>query len=79
MNVLMGKVARTGGQILVNGVAAELYRFRKVIGYVSQDDVMLKELTVREVITFAAQVRLPRDWQFAEVKTHVDAILKVLK
>ncbi|KAJ1555412.1 hypothetical protein HK405_001966, partial [Cladochytrium tenue] len=79
MHVLMGKLPRTGGSLRINGCEAEVHQFRKIVGYVPQDDVMLKELTVREVITYSARIRLPRDWTTKQVKQHVDAILKVLK
>ncbi|KAJ3237403.1 hypothetical protein HDU81_009501 [Chytriomyces hyalinus] len=78
MNVLMGKVARTSGQIAINGIPAEMHSFRKIIGYVPQDDIMLQELTVREVIHYSARTRLPRDWSGRQVDELVDSILKVL-
>ncbi|KAJ3341497.1 hypothetical protein HDU83_006587 [Entophlyctis luteolus] len=78
VNVLMGKIARTGGELLINGVPAEMHTFRKIIGYVPQDDVMLRELTVREVIHYSARTRLPRDWTVKQVDELVDAILRVL-
>ncbi|KAI8621604.1 P-loop containing nucleoside triphosphate hydrolase protein [Chytriomyces sp. MP71] len=78
LNVLMGKVRRTSGEISINGVPAEMHTFRKIIGYVPQDDVMMKELTVREVIHYSARMRLPRDWSNKQVDDLVDAILKVL-
>jgi ABC-type multidrug transport system ATPase subunit len=75
----MGKLNRTGGEIHVNGVPAELHAFKKIIGYVPQEDIMLKELTVREVIEYSARIRLPRAWSKREVDDHVDTILKALK
>ncbi|KAJ3308985.1 hypothetical protein HDU76_003758, partial [Blyttiomyces sp. JEL0837] len=78
MNVLMGKISRTGGEILVNGAPAELHRFRKLIGYVPQEDIMLRELTVREVLTYSARIRLPNLWSAREIRDYVDALLKVL-
>ncbi|KAI9330528.1 hypothetical protein BDR26DRAFT_807373 [Obelidium mucronatum] len=78
VNVLMGKVARTSGDLTINGVQTEMHNFRKIIGYVPQDDVMLRELTVREVILYSARTRLPKDWCLKRVDDLVDAILKVL-
>ncbi|ORY50101.1 P-loop containing nucleoside triphosphate hydrolase protein, partial [Rhizoclosmatium globosum] len=78
INVLMGKVARTSGDLMINGIQAEMHTFRKIIGYVPQDDIMLRELTVKEVVQYSARTRLPRDWSSKKVDDLVDAILKVL-
>jgi ABC-type multidrug transport system ATPase subunit len=32
----------------------------EIIGFVPQDDIMLRELSVRENIAFSARVRLPK-------------------
>ncbi|KAJ3247171.1 hypothetical protein HDU78_004978 [Chytriomyces hyalinus] len=78
MNVLMGKLARSSGQISINGISSEMHTFRKMVGYVPQDDIMLQELTVREVIEYSAKARLPRDWSSQQMNELVDSILKVL-
>ncbi|KAI8847582.1 hypothetical protein BC829DRAFT_490653 [Chytridium lagenaria] len=78
MNVLMGKVARTGGELRINGVTTEMQKFKKIIGYVPQDDIMLRELTVRENIMYSARVRLPSSWSSAKVAEHVDHIIEAL-
>ena len=79
MNVLMGKLQRSGGDIMINGETAHIHEYRKIIGYVPQEDVMLRELTVREVIYYSARIRLPKNWTKAQINDHVDTILKVLK
>ncbi|KAJ3099222.1 hypothetical protein HDU97_003331 [Phlyctochytrium planicorne] len=78
MNVLMGKVNRTGGELEINGVVTEMQRFRKVIGYVPQEDVMHRELTVRENVLYSARVRLPRSWSNEMVEKHVDDVIEAL-
>ncbi|KAJ3278139.1 hypothetical protein HDU79_001840, partial [Rhizoclosmatium sp. JEL0117] len=79
MNVLMGKAARTAGTLKINGTVAEMASFKKLIGYVPQDDTMIEELSVRENIRYSARVRLPNSWTNAEVDAHVEAILQALK
>jgi ABC-type multidrug transport system ATPase subunit len=79
MNVLMGKVKRSDGELLINGVSCEMERFRKIIGFVPQEDVMLRELTVRENILHSARCRLPNTWTISEINEYVDNIIKVLK
>ncbi|KAJ3025743.1 UNVERIFIED_CONTAM: hypothetical protein HDU68_006733, partial [Siphonaria sp. JEL0065] len=78
MNVLMGKVARTAGTLKINNAVAEMKAFKKIIGYVPQEDVMIEELTVRENIRYSARTRLPDSWSNREVEEHVEAILKAL-
>ncbi|KAJ3119633.1 hypothetical protein HK100_000215 [Physocladia obscura] len=78
MSVLMGKVARTSGTLKINNAVTEMNKYRKIIGYVPQDDVMIEELTVRENIRYSARARLPNTWTNKEVDDHVDAILNAL-
>ncbi|KAJ3101513.1 hypothetical protein HDU96_009963 [Phlyctochytrium bullatum] len=78
MNVLMGKVERTSGKLLVNGKETEIFHYRKIIGYVPQDDVMLRELSVRDNIRHAARIRLPKSWTAGQIEAYVDNVLRAL-
>ncbi|KAL2918456.1 hypothetical protein HK105_201857 [Polyrhizophydium stewartii] len=78
MNVLCGKVSRTKGDLFVNGKRAEIPDYKKIMGYVPQDDVMLHELTVREIVLHSARCRLPRSWTSAEIEKYVDDLLVAL-
>ncbi|KAJ3111510.1 hypothetical protein HDU96_005641 [Phlyctochytrium bullatum] len=78
MNVLMGKVPGTNGELKINGVVEEMRRYKNLIGYVPQEDVMLQELTVREVIAHSAKCRLPRGWKKTQIETHVDNVINAL-
>jgi ABC-type multidrug transport system ATPase subunit len=79
LSVLMGKVARTSGSLLINGREDDIFRFKKITGYVPQDDTMMRELTVRENILFSARMRLPRKgWTDARICEYVDAVIEVL-
>ncbi|KAJ3047500.1 hypothetical protein HK097_011489 [Rhizophlyctis rosea] len=78
MNVLMGKVSRTGGTLFINGREAEMHTYKKIIGYVPQDDVMLRDLTVRENILHSARIRLPASWSSQDVNDYVDAVISAL-
>ncbi|KAJ3179619.1 hypothetical protein HDU87_002825 [Geranomyces variabilis] len=78
MSVLMGKVSRTTGSLFINGAEGEMKKFQKIIGFVPQDDIMLRELTVRENILHAARVRCPSAWTASEVETLADQILESL-
>lgn len=74
----MGKVNRTSGSLLVNGKESEMSAYRKVIGFVPQEDTMLRELTVYENILHSARIRLPSSWSRKEIVEHCDTIIKAL-
>eukprot|EP01135_Chromosphaera_perkinsii_P007607 Nk52_evm63s914 gene=Nk52_evmTU63s914 len=59
MSLVTGKAKKTQGTIRVNGVEEDLYQYRKLIGFVPQEDVMHRELTVLSNIKFSANTRLP--------------------
>ena len=79
MNVLCGKVKRTSGKLWVSGKEAEIHEFKKMIGYVPQEDIMLRELTVREVLLHSARVRLPASWSSTQIDKYVNDLLNALK
>ncbi|RMZ19812.1 hypothetical protein D0859_16193 [Hortaea werneckii] len=80
VNVLMGKTRTSSGKIKINGQAkAPTQEYRKAIGYVPQDDILVPELTVRENILHSARCRLPARWRDKAIQTHVDALLGCLQ
>ena len=78
INVLMGSQAHTGGITRVNGSPGTIAKYKKIIGYVPQDDIVLPDLTVRENILHSARIRLPADWEENHIQTHVDILLRCL-
>jgi ABC-type multidrug transport system ATPase subunit/ABC-type multidrug transport system permease subunit len=58
LNVLAGIEAPTGGQILINelDLTRDRERLQGVIGYVSQDDLLIEELTVYENLYYNAKL-----------------------
>ncbi|MDI1493480.1 MAG: hypothetical protein OHK93_005270 [Ramalina farinacea] len=79
VNVLMGRSSHTGGSVRVNGVAGKIKQYKKIIGYVPQDDIVLPELTVRENILHSARVRLPSNWSDKDIQKHADAVVDCLE
>ena len=47
-----------GGEVLVDGVPMDAARFRRVSGYVPQDDALFPALTVEESLVYSARLRL---------------------
>lgn len=81
LNTLMGKVDsswKRGGKLLINGEEAKMEAFKKMIGYVPQEDVMHRELSVWQNLKFSAQIRLPSTWTASEREEHVEAVLHAL-
>ncbi|KAF9174329.1 hypothetical protein BGX21_000215 [Mortierella sp. AD011] len=59
ISMLTSKVPKDEGRIFINGQEEDLSHYRKLIGYVPQDDVMLRELTVHDILLHSAYMRLP--------------------
>lgn len=51
VNLITGKTKATAGRVWVNGAEQPLRHYRKLLGFVPQEDVMLREMTVREILT----------------------------
>lgn len=79
LNVLMGKANHTGGVVKINGWVKDMAKYKKLIGYVPQDDVVVPELTVRENILHSARCRLPARWRDKEIQDHVDSLISCLQ
>eukprot|EP00002_Diphylleia_rotans_P041162 TRINITY_DN9946_c0_g1_i2.p1 TRINITY_DN9946_c0_g1~~TRINITY_DN9946_c0_g1_i2.p1 ORF type:complete len:1032 (-),score=162.94 TRINITY_DN9946_c0_g1_i2:155-3250(-) len=75
---LLGQISRSGGEVKINGEIEELTEYRKIIGFVPQDDIMLTTLTVREVLTHSAITRLPASWSKKDVQSQINAVLHLL-
>ncbi|KAF4459172.1 ABC transporter (ATP-binding-cassette) [Fusarium albosuccineum] len=79
VNVLMGKTSNTGGIVAVNNTPGKMKRYKKLTGYVPQDDIVLPELTVYENIVHSARIRLPRTWKKNEIESHVESVIDCLE
>ncbi|XP_016557364.2 ABC transporter G family member 28-like [Capsicum annuum] len=55
----------TTGSILINGKSESIQSYKKVIGYVTQDDIVHENLTVEDNLWFSARCR----YTIAEKKT----------
>ena len=52
------------GSIAVNGEECDGEKMRRISGFVHQEDVILDTMTVREALSFAAQLKLPRSMSY---------------
>lgn len=71
MRTLLGIDPTTQGRVYINGddLRTTFNIYRTQIGYVPQDDIIHGQLTVREVLTYAAKLRLPPDTDVEAVVT----------
>ncbi|MCW6036190.1 ATP-binding cassette domain-containing protein [Spirulina subsalsa FACHB-351] len=69
MRTLLGIQTTTEGNVFLNGehLQTNFNIYRTQIGYVPQDDIIHRELTVKEVLTYAAKLRLPPDADIAQI------------
>jgi ABC transport system ATP-binding/permease protein len=80
MNAMNGYARPTTGQVLFNGQS--LYQsysqFSGQIGYVPQDDIMHRDLTVRQALYYTARLRLPSDFEKAEIEKRISKVISQL-
>ena len=77
LELLTGQREATKGAVLLNGrdLLKSWGEFRHTIGYVPQDDIMHRDLTVYEALFHAAKLRLPRDLPTEAVEAHVEKLM----
>lgn len=81
MGAMSGMIPATSGEILINGrnLYKEYYSFRSMIGFVPQDDIVYRELTAKEVLTYSARLRMPGDASTDEITALVDKVMSDLE
>ncbi len=67
------------GKVLVNGQQTTLSKFNSRLGFVPQDDIMLRCMTVEETLYFAARTRLSAFPAPGKIKEIVDNVIDMLK
>eukprot|EP01137_Pigoraptor_chileana_P002691 Opistho-2@41878 len=80
LDVLAGNVVSDllTGSILVNGAPVDK-SFRRIAGYVMQDDALFPMLTVRETLMYSARLRLPSSMSRADKAQRVEELIEELK
>ncbi len=77
LNVLNGNYTPTSGEVLINGIDIhkEKDKIEDIIGYVSQDDMLIEELTVYQNLYYSAKLSFGNYSEFQILKV----VLKLLK
>lgn len=80
LEVLAGRIKPTSGSgsVQVNRQPMNVRNFRRISGYVTQDDALFPLLTVEETLMFSADLRLPGNVPAAEKTARVRALLNEL-
>ena len=80
LQILCGEEAPSSGEILLNGenLFDNFDRYRSAIGYVPQDDILHKDLTVYQALYFSARMRLPPDTTESEIDRRINQTLQEL-
>jgi ABC-type multidrug transport system ATPase subunit/pSer/pThr/pTyr-binding forkhead associated (FHA) protein len=77
MDSLNGTVLPAEGTVLVND--DDFYKnyhiYKNIIGYVPQRDIVYDTLSLREMLTFAARLRMPEDSTKEEIEERVKAVI----
>ena len=83
LNALSARMSSTGrlsGQVSFNGQKRKADTWKRVVGYVQQDDALLPRLTVRETIEMAAKLRLPdKTFSAKEKQARAEEVLDMLR
>ncbi|KAM1311254.1 hypothetical protein PS1_007732 [Malus domestica] len=76
LEILAGKISpkKVCGEVLVNGQPMDTKSFRRMSGYVTQDDALFPLLTVEETLIYSALLRLP-----GGRKNAADEVWKLMK
>jgi len=80
LDALNGFRPATHGQVLVNGtnLYSHFDAYRTELGYVPQEDIMHRELTVYEALDYAARLRMPADTSDQERAARINEVLREL-
>ena len=65
------KQGTVGGEVRVNGKKFADAQYRRVVGFVDQEDTLMGTLTVYETVMYSALLRLPREMSYADKKVRV--------
>lgn len=81
MNALGGFSPADEGTVFINGIDFYKYfdAFRSTLGYVPQDDIIHKELSVFKALYYAACLRMPEDTRSEERKARIEQVLMDLQ
>ncbi len=80
MNAINGFEPATSGKVFINGndLNKNYQAYKSQMGYVPQQDIVYDNLTMNDMLTFVAKLRLPGDYSKEEISHRVDDVLDVM-
>ncbi len=77
LDAISGVRPANGGAVLYNrsDYYSQMDAYSSVIGYVPQDDIVPKELTVYKALYYAARLRLPQDTSPQEIQARLEEVM----
>jgi len=77
LDALNGRRPATSGKVLYNDMDlyASFDAFRATIGYVPQQDIVHRKITIQNALEYTAKLRLPPDTSNEEIQTYISAVL----
>lgn len=78
LDALNGRRPASSGRVLYNGndFYSSFDLFRTAIGYVPQQDIVHRKISLRDALRYTARLRLPPDTSREEIQFHVDRVLR---
>lgn len=81
LNCMCGYLPPTQGNVYINGI--NLYQnfdsLKRIIGYVPQSDIVYDNLTLQDMLRYAAKLRLPGDVSMAEQNAALDRAIETVE
>eukprot|EP01105_Mastigella_eilhardi_P022725 TRINITY_DN5643_c0_g1_i1.p1 TRINITY_DN5643_c0_g1~~TRINITY_DN5643_c0_g1_i1.p1 ORF type:complete len:1460 (-),score=275.74 TRINITY_DN5643_c0_g1_i1:73-4452(-) len=80
LNVLCGKAGygKSSGTVSINGTEMSLKKIKHAMGFVPQEDIMLRSLTVQEILKHSARLRLPASYKREQIRNNASAVMEML-
>nr|XP_022900474.1 ATP-binding cassette sub-family G member 4-like isoform X1 [Onthophagus taurus] len=79
LNVLAGRITQgISGNIKINGVQRDLKAFQKLSCYIMQEDLIQKQLTVKEAMDYAAKLKLDNNLDARNKDNIVENVINML-
>jgi ABC-type multidrug transport system ATPase subunit len=81
LNCMSGYLPPAKGEVYINGL--DLYKnfdvFKKLIGYVPQSDIVYDNLTLYDMLSYTAKLRLPKDISEKERRAAIDRAIELVE
>ncbi|XP_069676331.1 ATP-binding cassette subfamily G member 4 [Periplaneta americana] len=79
LNVLAGyKCPESTGTVLINGEPRDMAHFHKMSCYIMQEDIVRTHISVKEAVTFAADLKLGSELTKEQKQKSIDEVLDLL-